>query len=177
MFTKELQRLKEEKKIALVYTNVDNTSKFSAGYVAGINEKIFVLASVTPVGEYDGFLLRQTDSIYMLSTGGLYVDKLLKFVDLNKTKFDFCFNGGDLIQQILAFAQKNHAIVSLELMGSGYDDCIGFVESFDEEVCRIQEINEFGEPDEVSIVKLSCITTMSCDDSDDRPLKLLCEAR
>ena len=177
MFSEELQRLKEEKKLVSVYTNVDDTDKFAAGYVVGVSEQEFILASVTSAGEYDGFLLKQVDSVYKISTDGLYIDKLLKLISLNKTQFSVCFDGGDLFRQILTFAQNNHAIVSLELMNSGYDDCVGFVESLDEGLCRMQEVNEFGEPDGVSVVKLSCITTMSCDDSDDRPLKLLYETR
>lgn len=177
MFLDKIQQLKKQKKLLSVYTDTSNTSKFAAGYVVGANEQHFTLALVTPVGKYDGLLLKRTDSIYMISTDGRYIDKLLKLISINKTEVNVLFDSGNLIQEVLDFAQKNRLIVSIELIDSGYDDCIGFVDSMDEDMCKIQEINEFGEPDGVSIIKLSDVTKISCDDSDDRPLKLLFESR
>ena len=177
MFIEELSRLKDEKKLIAVYTNIDNTNKFAAGYVVGVNEQYFILAAITPAGKYDGFLLKKTEPIYKISTDGRYIDKLLQLISINKTEVNLMFDHDNLIQQLLVFAQQNRAIVSVELIDSGYDDCIGFVELIDENVCKIQEINEYGEADGVSLIKLSDITKVSCDDSDDQPLKLLYESR
>ncbi len=145
MFLEELRKMKRQKKLTSIYSEVDITNKFSVGYVVGVNEKHLILASVTPTGEYDGFLLKELDSIIKISTGGVYIDKLLKLIRINKTEFGGSFEGDDLLLQLLVFAQKNHEIVSIELIDSDCADCIGFIESVEDGVCTIQEVNEFGQ--------------------------------
>ena len=173
MFTKELNQIKEQKKLISVYTDIDNTRKFAAGYVIGVSKQYFILALVTPTGEYDGLLLKDIDSIYRIITDECYLDKLLKLISIRQIKFKMLFESNDLIKELLLFAQKHHKILSIELLNSGYDDCVGFIELLDKDLCKIQEISEFGESDGNSIIKLTDITQISCDDTDNRPRELL----
>ena len=177
MLLEELQRLKDEGKLVSIFSDVNDSNNFSVGYVAGINDSHFILASITPTGEYDGFLLKEATSIYMVSTDSRYIDKLSTLIDINKTKFDAFFGCDDLVQQLLTYAKRTATIVSVELINSGGVDCSGFVEFFNNNICKIQEINEFGEPDGMSTISVSEITKISCDDSNDRPVKLLNESR
>jgi hypothetical protein len=177
VFAEDLDRMKNQKSLISVYTDIDNTCKFAAGYVIGIDRQYFILALITPAGEYDGFLLKGIDSIYKIGAGELYLNKLSKLVDIKKTKPNVSFDGDDLKNELLIFAQKHRKIASIELIHSGYDDCVGFIESIDETMCKIQEIDEFGTPDGISTIKLSDITQISIDDTDNRPRKLLYELK
>ena len=96
---------------------------------------------------------------------------------MKQTEFNMLFESNDLIEELLIFAQKRHKILSIELMNSGYDDCIGFIELINESMCKTQEINEFGKYDGISIVNLSDITQISCDDTDNRTRMTLYELR
>ncbi|MGI6745677.1 MAG: hypothetical protein ACOX45_05980 [Acutalibacteraceae bacterium] len=177
MLIEELNRIKEQRGLISIYTDTNNTCKFTVGYVAGVSEQHFILALVTPTGEYDGFLLKELDSIYKITTDELYLNKLLKLINMKQTEFNMLFESNDLIEELLIFAQKRHKILSIELMNSGYDDCIGFIELINESMCKTQEINEFGKYDGISIVNLSDITQISCDDTDNRTRMTLYELR
>lgn len=177
MFTEELNRIKKQGKLVSIYTNRNDTCKFIVGYVIGVNKQDFILALITPDGEYDGFLLKEVDSIYKIVEDELYLGRLLKLVSIKQTKVESIFKSNDLKNELLEFAQKHHKIVSIELINSGYDDCIGFVNSINETMCKVQVINESGIPDGISTIMKSDITQISYDDTDNRPRKLLYESK
>jgi hypothetical protein len=172
----KLEEFKKQKKILSIYADINNTNKFAAGCIAGVDKNYFILSSVTPAGTYDGFLLKRIDSVYKISTDGLYNNKLLKLIDFNNIKLNITFESDNLVKELLEFAQKQCMITSIELVDSGYDDCVGLIESIENEFCTIQEINEYGDLDEQSIIKISDITKLSCDEYDYYSLKLLYES-
>ena len=177
MFFNELQQIKAVGELVSIYRNRDDTNKFASGYVVGVNERFYILALISPNGDYDGFRLKETEVIYQIVRGGPDEQRMSKLGDIKKVKINESFENDDLVKELLEFALKRQKIVTIELFASDYDDCIGLVKSVDDGLCRTQLINKYGEPDGISLVKLSDITTIDCDYDYDRGLKILYESR
>ena len=172
MFFDELKQIKAEGEMVSIYADRNETDVFITGYVVGVDEQFYIIAFVKPDGDFDGFGLRKID-FCRIDRGGIYIKKREKLVDIKKSKTGKSFESDDLKRELLVYAFNKETIVSIELVDSGYEDCIGLIKSVDDSMCRIQILNRYGETDGVSLIQLSDITGITCDDSEHRYLKLL----
>lgn len=90
MIINKLEELKKNKKIASFYTNENNTIKFSVGYIIDYNDEYFVLATISPEGLYDGFVLKETSSVTRINVDGKYENKILTLAKYHKTDLIIC---------------------------------------------------------------------------------------
>ena len=74
------------------------------------------------------------------------------------------------MQTVLLLAKDKNWIVSIELLDSGYDDVVGFVEIVSNDLCEINQIDSYGYYDGVSSIKLCEITQISCNSTDEQLL-------
>jgi hypothetical protein len=169
-----LTRTEMSQKIASFYTNEDDTLKFNVGYIINFTCDHFVIAAISPRGTNDGYVLKELDSLFRISTGSLYEKKVAILSEYYNTTHE-CINlsGGNLLMGLLQFARAKDYIVSIELLNSGVNDVQGFVQDVTDEICKIIEITDFGEEDGIGIVALSDITKVSCNSSDEIILKIL----
>ena len=47
---------KESKKIVSLYSNCEQTNKFSVGFIKAVSNDFVAIAHITPCGMYDGFM-------------------------------------------------------------------------------------------------------------------------
>ncbi len=87
--------------------------------------------------------------------------------------FDFTL-GDNLFDSMLKIASETKKIVALELMDSGYDDVIGFVDDVNGDICKLTQTDEFGCRNGFAYIKISSITRISYDSKNEqRLLRLL----
>lgn len=169
-----LEAIKTEEPISL-YTDTQDKSKFSFGFIQGISNDRILLASITPYGFYDGYTIRYYDDIYRIEKGDGYGCRVSKLYRLNKQKHLKIPVTDDLIRDILMFSFEHHFIISIELMNSGYDDLQGYVNDVQGEMVMIQQIGDNGEFDGDTILSIDDITCVTCDSEKEIALKLLSE--
>ena len=174
MFTKKLKELKENKQIAAFYTNIDDTSKFSVGYVLDYNEDYFLLAEISPKGLNDGFVVNEINNIIRINVDSRYENKIKVLAEYQKTIHENIeFQTDDIVFEVLKFAKIKNYIVSIELINSGFYDIQGYVATIEKDNCLINQVTEYGDVDGMAVIKLSDITKISCNSNDEVTLKIL----
>lgn len=170
-----LLRSKSLKHITSVYTNEENTSKFSMGFILDVTDTHLLLGMITPYGRYDGFSVKGLETVYRLEHGGNYHAKLFKlYTEYNQMHNEVCTSEGP-IRGLINHAKQNNLIITIELFESGLDDAQGFVESVDNGFLTMRIVDENGRKDGESIFEISSISYISCDSENEAMIKKLYE--
>lgn len=171
---KILKQLFEEKKRASFYTDFENGNRFNYGTVIKADEDYSVLQLISPDGDDDGIFCVETQRIYKVELQGLYEKKMAALCEGKVyPKYELTFGDDGIKNAVLSFAKKEGQIVSIELSNSECDDAVGFVESFDEEICCIKAVDEYGIDDGISYVNYEDITRIVLMSYDEKRLMRL----
>lgn len=170
----ELIDSNKQEEIISVFTNVEESQKFSVGIVSELFENEIIINHYLPNGKYDGFIVKQIDEIYKIEKGSKYLKKIKILSQLHQVvhnKLERVQENG--FSTLLTYAFKNKKVVSIELFGSENNDAVGFVKKIDENSCTIVALDEYGEEDGFAIFSIEDITHLSCDGDEETVLKLL----
>ncbi len=166
-----LEELKENQKLCSLYINFQDTSKFVFGKILKIDEMHIIFFSFSPDGEYDGLLLIKIDNILRVEYDDLYTARMNRLINDKNflCKFDIdSIENNNLIELLLNLLLKEKIIISIELLDSGTYDIIGFVEEINENTCKISQVNDDGQDDGVTYIRINDITQISADSLDER---------
>lgn len=172
-----LERLQNEKKYVCIHADETSPSKFVFGKIIGVDTNSVAISMVSPDGEYDGVLIKQIDDIVRVEQSVSYEKKMRKLMKIKG--YDeriFAISNDNILKGILDFAKETGVIISVELDHSGFDDVAGFVESVNDEICKLLQVNEYGEEDGESFITLRDISQICLDSSDEKRLLALFQA-
>ncbi len=172
----ELIKIKEKIKIASIYINNDDITKFMVGYVIGVDDKWFILSCISPTGIYDGLIIDQVNKVLRINLDSKYEKKISLLEQENNQKSEiFTFGEDNIILEFLNFAKINKHFISIEIENSGYYELQGHINTINDDIIIIDEISEYGENDGNSIIKICSITKMRINSEDEKLLKKLNE--
>lgn len=178
MFEKKLKEIRCADQFASIYTDESTKSKFTFGKVINIGEDFFAIKLISPEGKPDGLLVKEIDSIFRIELNSKYNNKMMILLNENTEKNeDYLIDDNDIVLSTLLCSKKFKLIVSLEILESGYDDIVGFVDSVENGLCKIKQIDEYGDDNGDSFVSLLDITQISCNSSDEKIIHSLCKER
>lgn len=155
-----------------IYTNMQDTNKFHYGTIVAVNAEEIAIKMISPNGNYDGVIVMSTDLVYRIEVDSKYDIKMKKLCP--KFESDFYRENIDPIhikESLLSIALKAKKIVSLELIESGYNDVVGFIEEINDKYCKIKEVDEYGGEYGFSIIMIKDITKI-CYDSEEEAIML-----
>lgn len=143
---RELLRVKASGDLVAIFSNVEDCSRFNAGFIVAVDKEHYLLASVSPQGEPDGFLLRPVDGVWMLKSGGPDLKRL-------QCLFDDCGDDRSVSQDEIALSQDRtiidnvismlhdmHCIAMLGVDVSAELLC-GYIEYFDTDMIRMNTVH------------------------------------
>lgn len=177
MFESVLSEAKESGASVSLYTDREDTARFDFGFILGISNDAVLIGSITLYGFYDGYIVRRLGDIYRVEKGDRYGCRLFKLYTLHDQSHPVLPMTGDLFRDILFFSWKRHLAVSIELMDSDCDDVQGFVLDVQDVTVMIEQVNDDGEPDGITVVSVEDITCVTCDSEKETALRLLFENR
>ena len=164
----------EDEKVALVYTNLEQTEKFSAGIISGIFDNEIILGHFLPNGKYDGYVAKRIIDIYKVEVDSKYVVKITNLSKGNTAKHDKIRRTNENgFMTLLTYAYESKNVVSIEMFESGNNDAQGFVEKISGDFCTISLLDEYGENDGAAILNIVNISHLSCNGDDEITLKVL----
>ena len=164
-----IQKYIEEKAYVSVYTDPDNTARFIYGRILAVNDIYIVMQPLTLDRKEDGILLKLTEDVFRVDTGGEYEVKMQKLiVHANTILPDFPIENTNIIESVILYAKQNSKVLSIELEKSGIDNIIGIVEKVEDDVVTIEVLDEYGQHDGIAHVKISSISQISCDGENEK---------
>ena len=173
---KVLFELYSSKKVASIYTDSSETSKFYFGSIAAINDKEIAIHLISPDGEDDGITVMSVDNVFRIETDGLYHEKMKKLCsgfENTVSPCNFPIDNNNISASVLLSASERNLLVSIELLDSGYNDVIGFIESITDGECKVKQVDEYGFEDGYSYVSIDDITKISCHTQDEKRIMRL----
>lgn len=169
-----LKQLSGQKQFACFYTNKEKTSSFIFGRVLGVNDKHIALYMLSPEGQYDGLLIKRTSSIYRVDWDDQYTQEMIEKIKPDQLPSrELELRDDAFMKSLLSFAKGSKEIVSIELLDSGYDDIVGFVEQVSDETCVVQQINLDGKTGGYSLLYMDDISQIECESQDEIRLQKL----
>ena len=160
--------------VLCIYCNTTDTNTFSAGVIQDFDEEFVLINHLTEDGDYDGYMLRRIEDIYLIEANNKYSLSLRELHMQKEEKHKMIGNGLKSIKEcLLKFSQKNRLIVSVELCLSGFYDIQGFVTCIDSQFVTVQVIDNNGKEDGVAYIESESITKIVCDSEDERNLEKL----
>lgn len=164
----------KDEKIALIYTNLQETQKFSAGIVSEVFDNEIIINHFLPNGNYDGYIVKKITDIFKVELDSKYAAKVMKLSRMNDNKHDRLprvdENG---FLTLLTYAFESEKVVTIEMFDSGNNDAQGFVEKINDNHCTISLLDEYGERDGSAILNIENISHLSCDGDDEITLNVL----
>lgn len=158
----KLLKLQKQNKNVSIYCCDDNNN-FIYGKILSVNDSEFALLMYTPSGNYDGIIVKSIDEIIRIEYDGQYEQKMQKFMLRNIDAESYCIDGFLITNSILELSLKLNKIVSIELLKSGYDDVVGFVDEICDNKCTVKLVDEYGYEDGYSFILISDITQVMLD--------------
>ena len=160
--------------IVLIYSNINNLSKFDAGRIIHVFQNEVLYAHYLPNGKYDGYRVIANENIVKVEMNSLYSQKIQTLVKYHKTKHDDIVKVEDNgFISLLNYAKDFNKVVTVELVDSGRNDIIGYVNKIEDETCFFDQRDDFGNMDGQAIVDISDITYISCDGDDESIIEIL----
>lgn len=158
----KLFELQKQNKNVLIYS-CEDSNKFLYGKLLSVNEIEFALLMYTPCGKYDGIIVKSIEDITRIEYDGQYDRKMQKVLLRNIEAENYCIDDSLITSSILELSLKLNKIASIELLDSGYDDVVGFVDEISDNKCTIKLVDEYGYEDGYSFILISDITQVMFD--------------
>lgn len=157
-----LSDLCKSKKLASIYIKNNNPNKFYYGTVLSLNDKEIAIDMMSTNGGNDGIVVNKAENVYRVETDGQYDEKMKKLCRLNPYHpFEGNWDNDNIRMSLLSLSMETNKIVSIELLDSGYDDVVGFIDKIENGQCRIKQIDEYGYEDGYTYVMLNDITQVT----------------
>lgn len=168
---KQLKTAAKNQKYVSLYMDSDDMSRFVFGRIIGVNSDHIAVSMISPEGDYDGILVKRTEAVIRLEMDDKYARKMIELcgpagID---TKLAWS-NEQDMMKSVLEYAKTTKKIISCELLNSGMDDVVGFLENMQNGLCEIKQVDFEGYEDGYSYILVDDITQISCDSKDEQLL-------
>lgn len=147
-----------------VYTDPSDTTKFAYGKLLCTDNENFAMYLISPDGEYDGILVQEIAAIQYLEISERY-DRKIKTLCAGHSMPEVHIPAAaeDVKTDVLLYAKAAGKIVAIEVNSSGLDDLTGCVEKVEGNICKIKQVDPFGNEDGIAFADINRITQISCD--------------
>lgn len=157
-----LHELYTSQKSACLYTNFNDINKFHFGTIAAVNDEEVAIQMITPYGDDDGIIIMNIDNVYRIETNCKYVEKMKKLCSNKQLpSYEFFSENNSIKISSLLFAFNKELVVSIELLDSGYNSIVGLIKMIEDNKCKIQQVDEYGNLDGISYIRIKDITKLS----------------
>ncbi len=143
-----LSKLCNTNELVEIYTNPDDNTRFSVGFVVACSEMEYLVHAFSENDLDDGYYVKRIDSIIRLQKGTTYLRNMMRFIKPKPTKYDLpqgYWSELDLFTVALTLCQQEHLMAEV---GTQFDmQFFGWIASFNDTVVEIELVTEDGQQD------------------------------
>lgn len=158
-----------------LYTDIEDSEKFSFGFVLGVSDDYVLLGSINPYGFFDGYTLKSCQDIYRIEKNDNYGTRVYRLYQLHNQNHARFKLTTDFIRDMLDYSLTEHFVVSLEINESGYDDIQGFVDKIVDDIVYINQVDDDGNSDGDTVISIEDISGITCNSEKEAAIRLLTE--
>ncbi len=158
----KLWELQNENKNVSIYS-CDDIDKFLYGKLLAVNDREFALLMYTPLGMYDGIIVKRIEDVTRIEYDGQYDQKMQKILPQDINPKNFYIDDSQITSSVLNLSLKLSKVVSIELLNSGINNVVGIVDEICDNKCTIKLVDEYGYEDGYSFILVSDITQVMFD--------------
>jgi hypothetical protein len=176
MFNEYLLSAKNNNIPVSLYTDNKDTEKYSFGFIQRVSDDWVLLASISPFGFYDGFVIKKHENVYRCESKDKYGERIYQLYQLRKQKHSIVdVVSNNLLLDLIQYAQKNQFVVSFKLCDSECDDIQGFIADIQDGLITIEQLDDDGNTNGESIISFEDVTCLACDSDNEMTIKLLAD--
>ncbi len=172
-YLKLLEMLKSSQRLVSVFSDIEEPSTCSVGYIHQFDECWMAMAHITPEGFEDGYIFRKIENIFRIDFDGVYEKKVEYLQNQNLKKHEqlnLCSEKGIFVAAMNE-AMRTKKMMAINVLGG--DDVIGSVYSISESFVTMQKFTDFGDEDGLTVIPLEVITKFNYDNLDLRSINCL----
>jgi hypothetical protein len=175
---KTLEKLMIEKKLCALYTNKEEPTRFTVGYILSMDENFILLETVDTHGNYDGFMCRPINEINLVDIDSLYNRGIETMMRHRKSQSrNITFYGDNMIDILMRFIKDTNHICTLCLCHPDGSDIYAYVQEIDDETITLREVNFDGFDDGTLTINKEEIVYICCCSQDEERLEILNQER
>jgi len=167
-----LERACRDKTLCEVYCDPDDCTKFSVGYILGVDDEFFVMECVSPAGRHDGLRCFPVDDVFDLRRNTRYltcIKKLMPYYSF--TRKDIDITDKNVLEQIFGYAAAKQKICCVALLPDSI--LYGYIKDYSSDYVSLQLLDSYGQPDGESSVRIDDIKFVSLDSDEEIKLEIL----
>lgn len=169
-----LKKFCEDNSLVSIYTNKNDYDKFSVGYILSVTEEYILIEHLNMRGEFDGHSVRETNSVYRVEQGGMYLEKIAKLNRakevINKTHA--IITQGNVLINTIKYAIKNKLMANI-CIDENSTDITGYIIDFFENHIKVLQISEYGKSDSETFFSINEIIKIWINDTECMDLDIL----
>lgn len=171
----QLSLFQKNGKFISIYTDKNDTSRFIFGKILSVTNDHVLIYTLAPNGSYDGVVVKEVNSIIRIEAGDRYSEKMMKLAcaEANIQTLLQEADADNLVLLLALVAAQHKKIVSIELLESGENDVVGFVEDVESGILKVKQVDSYGMIDGHSFIYLDDISQISLDSDDERIIERL----
>lgn len=154
-----LKKIKEAGKITSIFNDIEDDDRFGVGFIVSLNQEEMLIKSISPNGEYDGYMWLRVETIFQCNFDGEYEKKIMAL-------YDSCDRQGlDISDQDIRKNLLNYSISEKRVLEIVYLSKIisGYVVEYSDEVIAIREVNQYGKEVEMVYIKMELVDEIHMD--------------
>ena len=166
---KLLEKLKNEKTLCEIYTN--NFDGFSVGNIMCVSDSWFMISSYAPNGKWDGYLLLPISLVCRVAYNTLYLEKIKRFIVYEDVIYPFKPSENSIIMSALNYLKSVPKLAKIEILNDRDMVIIGHVKDIDDDYLFVEEVDNYGNKDGCSVIKISDISFLEFDAEEEKLLQ------
>lgn len=167
-----LDKAKKEKKLVSIYNDMQRADRFGVGYVAALNEEEVLLKSISPNGEYDGYMWLRMEDIFKFGTDGRYEKKILELYSLKAQREEELKISEEeqILDKLIAYAIAGKRVLEVMFLDEFFS---GYPVEYNGETFVIRKVDEYGQENGMVCIQKSIVDEIHIDTITSRESEIL----
>ena len=160
LFLKLFETSKAEGKLISIRTDIDDVSRFAAGYIQEYDDTMVYLRSIDPEGNDDGYTYIKTEEIYQVDYNNRYLKRLQLLIGkkaelITPTCIVERKHDENYLISLIKKAIQDNLIISINSINDY--SLLGYVKEMDDSYLQFQVITDDGDDDGITVIRIEDI--------------------